>query len=77
VNSFFDLVNKTLGAHRPDSDDRCSCGQPNDDFPWSEHVTQEIIDTLTEHLGLAHELTQAADNPNVILTRYTTEWRED
>jgi hypothetical protein len=47
-----------VSAHRPDSDDRCSCGQPNDDFPWSEHVTQEIVDTLTEHLYANHRGTR-------------------
>lgn len=77
MNSFFDLVNKTLGAHRPDSDDRCSCGQPDDNFPWSEHVTQEIVDVLTDNLGLVHEIAPDADNPEVISTRFVTDWRED
>jgi hypothetical protein len=77
VNDFFDLVNKAVGAHRPGTDDRCSCGQPDDNFPWSEHVTQEIVDTLTDNLGLGHEMAPCPNNADVILTRFATEWRAD
>jgi hypothetical protein len=77
VNDFFDLVDKAVGAHRPGADDRCSCGQPGDNFPWSEHVTQEIVDTLTENLGLVHEMAPCANNADVILSRFATEWRAD
>jgi hypothetical protein len=72
VNDFFDLVNKAVGTHRPGTDDRCSCGQPDDNFPWSEHVTQEIVDTLTDNLGLGHEMAPCANNADVILSRFAT-----
>jgi hypothetical protein len=77
VNSFFDLVNDAVRAHHLGTDDRCVCGQPDDQFPWSEHVTQEIVDVLSENLGLVHEFGPDPDDPEVIVTRYVTEWRED
>lgn len=77
MNDFFDLVNKAVGAHRPAAEDRCSCGQPDDNFPWSEHVTQEIVDTLAENLGLAHEMAPSAEDADVIMARFATEWRAE
>ena len=77
MNSFFDLVNKAVSAHLLGTDGSCICGQPDDQFPWSEHLTQQIVDTLTYNLGLAHEFAPDNDHSEVILSRYATEWRED